>query len=106
MKGIELAKLLGLIILAAVILLVFIMVIGPAIGMGGNMNSRVQFEDFCTFWSLNGYAEKDPDSQIIRNEISHGTPGEFCPIVLKKDTSLTPTDIETCISCCKKEKIC
>ena len=107
MKGLEFKMLLGLILLVVVIVLIMIVVIGPSLVFSSNINSRTQFEDFCVFWSLNGYTETI-DESVIRNDIDHGTPRDYCGIPLGKLSIVLQQDpdILNCIKCCKKEIAC
>lgn len=74
------------------------------------MRTRVEFEDFCVFWSLNGYAERGINETVERDGCPQkicGTPGEFCSSILNKPVeALDSVDIENCVKCCRKEIIC
>jgi hypothetical protein len=107
MKGIEYQTLLGLIVVVAVIILVYIIVIGPAMSTSNNMNSRSKFEDFCVYWGLNGYAE-GLGQPVVRDSVDHGTPEEHCGTVIKKSPldALTKEDIDNCRKCCSKVIAC
>jgi hypothetical protein len=106
MKGIEFNLILGLIILVAFLLIVVLVVFGPTFAWGSATQTRVNFEDFCIFWGLNGYVE-GLGTDVIRNSINYSTPETYCSTILRKNVgSMTDTDIESCRKCCRKEIAC
>jgi len=105
MKGLEFKMLFGLIILVVVILLVILIVINPSLIFGKTTEARISFEEFCVFWSLNGYAE-GLGEMVKRDSKEYGYPEQYCAPVLRKLIITDPADIETCKKCCRKEIAC
>jgi len=98
--------LLGLIILIVVLVLVALIVINPSLIFGKTTETRISFEEFCVFWSLNGYKEGLGEN-VIRNNVDYGKPEEYCaPILRKLPTLMQSEDIDACRKCCKKEVAC
>lgn len=97
MRGLENEQILGIIVLIAFLLIVIIIVIGPALGFNKANNSKLAFEEFCIQWSLNGYSE-DWTTNVKRNSVDYGTPEVNCPVALDS--------VDICRKCCKKEIAC
>jgi hypothetical protein len=104
MKGLEFKIIFGLIILVAVVLLVSLIVFNPALAFGKTTSAQISFEEFCIYWSLNGYQEGKTEN-VKRNGIDHGSVSSYCSTALKK-LFLDDNDIDVCRKCCKKEIAC
>ena len=101
MKGVEFRTLFGLVILVAVVVLVVILIINPSLAFGKSNQARINFEEFCTFWSLSGY-----NDNIVTIGSEEKVASEECATFLNLIGAPNVNDIEVCKKCCRKEIAC
>jgi hypothetical protein len=106
MKGLEYNQILGMIVLIVVIIIIILIVVNPSLNFGKTTGKLISFEEFCVFWSLNGYAER-LHGDVTRNNIDYYTTEENCaPHFNKLSNMMTESDIDACRRCCRKEIAC
>jgi hypothetical protein len=97
--GLEYHQILYAIMLIAVVVGVVIVVLYPFINFRQTTTDKQDFEDFCVFWSLQGYNTQLQSIQA--NGVTY-TIADKCKIAMKT----TSPDIPSCVKCCRKEIIC
>jgi hypothetical protein len=96
MKGIETALLLGIISVIAILVIIYLVVVGPAMGYAQGAGNDATFREFCLHWSIVGYPTDgypNKDGNLIVGKYSYSITS-YC-------SSAGTPDLPSCVRNCK-----